>query len=179
MATRAVSSFDVRNRFVAQRMRNHRKDCGVFAKIDCAFSFGTTSALFANLINNIPMSVLYSKVLESVSAQNLPAALYASVIGSNLGALLTPIGALAAIMWNAILKNKTFVSHLWTSYGAVFSLVSRPFYAQLQDLKFHCYSEGFHFLSCIFSNHVIEFSNKHNIKVYMEYSKNSIRLQET
>lgn len=101
-------------------MRNHRKDCGVFAKIDCAFSFGTTSALFANLINNIPMSVLYSKVLESVSAQNLPAALYASVIGSNLGALLTPIGALAAIMWNAILKKQnvrfTFVDFVWRGF---------------------------------------------------------------
>ena len=102
-------------------------ECGITEKIaaslqkaDCAFSFGTTSALFANLINNIPMSVLYSKVLESVSAQNLPAALYASVIGSNLGALLTPIGALAAIMWNAILKKQnvrfTFVDFVWRGF---------------------------------------------------------------
>lgn len=102
-------------------------ECGIteniaasLQKIDCAFSFGTTSALFANLINNIPMSVLYSKVLESVSAQNLPAALYASVIGSNLGALLTPIGALAAIMWNAILKKQnvrfTFVDFVWRGF---------------------------------------------------------------
>lgn len=102
-------------------------ECGItekiaasLQKIDCAFSFGTTSALFANLINNIPMSVLYSKVLESVSAQNLHAALYASVIGSNLGALLTPIGALAAIMWNAILKKQnvrfTFVDFVWRGF---------------------------------------------------------------
>lgn len=73
---------------------------------DCALTFGTTSALFANLMNNIPMSVLYSQILQSVSAQNLKGAIYASIIGSNLGALLTPIGALAAIMWNSILKTQ-------------------------------------------------------------------------
>lgn len=75
-------------------------------KADCALTFGTTSALFANLMNNIPMSVLYSQILQSVAAQNLKGAIYASIIGSNLGALLTPIGALAAIMWSSILKTQ-------------------------------------------------------------------------
>ena len=32
-------------------------------------------------------------------------AVYATVIGSNLGACLTPIGALAGIMWSSILKD--------------------------------------------------------------------------
>lgn len=73
---------------------------------DTALTFGTTSALFANLMNNIPMSVLYSQILESVSEQNMIGALYGSIIGSNLGALLTPIGALAAIMWSSILKTQ-------------------------------------------------------------------------
>ena len=50
--------------------------------------------------------MLYSQILQSVSAQNLKGAIYASIIGSNLGALLTPIGALAAIMWNSILKTQ-------------------------------------------------------------------------
>jgi arsenical pump membrane protein len=31
--------------------------------------------------------------------------MYASVIGSNLGVLLTPLGALAGLMWMNILKN--------------------------------------------------------------------------
>ena len=30
--------------------------------------------------------------------------MYATVVGSNLGACLTPIGALAGIMWSSILK---------------------------------------------------------------------------
>ena len=88
---------------------------------DCALTFGTTSALFANLMNNIPMSVLYSQILQSVSAQNLKGAIYASIIGSNLGALLTPIGALAAIMWNSILKtqNVKFTFFDFVKRGAI------------------------------------------------------------
>ena len=31
--------------------------------------------------------------------------MYATVVGSNLGACLTPIGALAGIMWSSILKT--------------------------------------------------------------------------
>lgn len=75
-------------------------------KADTALTFGTTSALFANLMNNIPMSVLYSQILQSVQEQNMIGALYGAIIGSNLGALLTPIGALAAIMWSSILKTQ-------------------------------------------------------------------------
>ena len=55
----------------------------------------------ANLINNIPMSVLYSAITETAS----PFAVYASVIGSNIGAFLTPVGALAGIMFTGLLKN--------------------------------------------------------------------------
>lgn len=73
---------------------------------DSALTFGTTSALFANLMNNIPMSVLYSQILQSVQEQNMIGALYGAIIGSNLGALLTPIGALAAIIWSSILKTQ-------------------------------------------------------------------------
>ena len=63
---------------------------------------GISSFFAANLINNIPMSVLYSSILENV---NSDAAVYATVVGSNLGACLTPIGALAGIMWVSILKE--------------------------------------------------------------------------
>ncbi len=67
------------------------------------FTYGYTSFLAANVINNIPMSVLFSSVLQSSS--NAVPALYATVIGSNVGAFLTPIGALAGIMWNSILAK--------------------------------------------------------------------------
>ena len=66
------------------------------------WSYGITSFFAANLINNIPMSVLYSSILSG-GATN--AAVYATVVGSNLGACLSPIGALAGIMWSSILKK--------------------------------------------------------------------------
>ncbi len=66
------------------------------------WKYGATSFLAANVINNIPMSVLYSSILANASSQG---AVFATVIGSNLGACLTPIGALAGIMWSSILKE--------------------------------------------------------------------------
>jgi arsenical pump membrane protein len=66
-------------------------------------TFGMSSFLFANLVNNIPMSVLFSEILAAGSAPL--GAVYATVIGSNVGAFFTPIGALAGIMWSEILKG--------------------------------------------------------------------------
>ena len=66
------------------------------------WSYGITSFVAANLINNIPMSVLYSAILSGGAGE---AAIYATVVGSNLGACLSPIGALAGIMWSSILKQ--------------------------------------------------------------------------
>lgn len=65
--------------------------------------YGTTSFLTANLINNIPMSVLFANLAQTVGR---PAAAYAAIIGSNLGACLTPVGALAGIMWADILRRE-------------------------------------------------------------------------
>ena len=64
-------------------------------------SFGFLSALSANLLNNIPMSVLFERIIDGLS---IPA-LYGSIIGSNVGAFITPVGALAGIMWNKILSE--------------------------------------------------------------------------
>ncbi len=66
------------------------------------WKYGITSFLASNLINNIPMSVLYSSILGGASSSS---AVFATVVGSNLGACLTPIGALAGIMWSSILKE--------------------------------------------------------------------------
>ncbi len=61
---------------------------------------GVGSFLCSNLINNIPMSVLFSALVGGDKG-----AVFASVIGANLGAFLTPVGALAGIMWTGMLKN--------------------------------------------------------------------------
>lgn len=66
-----------------------------------------SSTIGANLLNNIPMSVLFGAVLSGASK----GALFATVIGSNIGALLTSVGALAGIMWTNMLKKENI------SYG--------------------------------------------------------------
>ena len=66
--------------------------------------YGVSSFLSANIINNIPMSVLFSSVIGSSDAA-MESAVYATVIGSNISAFFTPIGALAGIMWSNILNS--------------------------------------------------------------------------
>ena len=86
------------------------------------FTYGIASTLAANLINNIPMSVLFSSLL--MGSGNLTAT-YAAVIGSNIGAYLTPIGALAGVMWLGILRGRgiKFGFGKFVAYG---SCVSAP-----------------------------------------------------
>lgn len=89
------------------------------------FTYTISSTLFDNVINNIPMSVLYSSILENESEL----ALFSTIIGSNIGAYLTPIGALAGIMWMSILKKYdlkfNFLSFL--KYGVLIVPVSLIF----------------------------------------------------
>ena len=69
-------------------------------------SFGVSAFFAANIVNNIPMSVLYSSVIGGMGSGALTtAALFAAVIGSNLGAFFTPTGALAGIMWTGQLHD--------------------------------------------------------------------------
>ena len=86
------------------------------------FTYTISSTLFDNVINNIPMSVLYSSLLEGKSEL----ALFSTIIGSNIGAYLTPIGALAGIMWMSILKkydlNFSFLTFM--KYGIILVPIS-------------------------------------------------------
>lgn len=70
-----------------------------------ALRYGLSSFLAANIVNNIPMSVLFCSVMQSCDPSAITQAVYATIIGSNIGAFLTPIGALAGIMWSTILNE--------------------------------------------------------------------------
>ena len=65
-------------------------------------TYGILSTLVANIMNNIPMSVLFASIQSGGAPHS---AVYASIIGSNIGAFLTPFGALAGLMWLSILKR--------------------------------------------------------------------------
>ena len=64
-------------------------------------TFGFLTAALSNLLNNIPASVVAEKIIATKSLY----ATYGAVIGSNIGAFITPVGALAGIMWNKILSR--------------------------------------------------------------------------
>ena len=88
------------------------------------FSYGGASFLTANIINNISMSVLFCPVISYAAEAVRQPAVYAAIIGSNLGALLTPVGALAAIMWSNILKknNVPFKYSAYIKNGVIVSV---------------------------------------------------------
>ncbi len=88
------------------------------------WTYGGTSFLTANIVNNIPMSVLFSSIVKGLSEANLMKGVYAAIVGSNIGAFFTPIGALAGIMWSGILKKHDvkFNFSTYVKYGALISI---------------------------------------------------------
>lgn len=110
----------------ALRIYGITSDIGVFFNTLCGasttmttFVYGISSAFAANVLNNIPMTVAFVPIAASASQTNLLPAVLATAIGSNLGANITPIGALAGIMWMSILRDKdvhiTFIE--FVKYG--------------------------------------------------------------
>lgn len=88
------------------------------------WKYGIASFLAANVMNNIPLSVAFSSIVSHLpEADRLPAA-YASIIGSNIGAYFTPLGALAGIMWSGILNKMgiPFSFRKYISYGIRISI---------------------------------------------------------
>lgn len=67
-----------------------------------SLTYLVSSTLSCNIMNNIPMTLAYSSILEGTSALKL---VYSTIIGSNIGAILSPVGALAGIMWIRLLKT--------------------------------------------------------------------------
>ena len=85
-------------------------------------TFGFLTAGLSNLLNNIPASVVMEKI---VAGKNL-AATFGAVIGTNIGAFITPVGALAGIMWNKILSGHgvKLPFYKFALYGILVAFVS-------------------------------------------------------
>ena len=87
-------------------------------------NYGVSSYLLSNVINNIPMSIFFSNVPTALTNGEYLRATFASIIGSNIGAFLTPIGALAGIMFSNLLSKYemkfTFLDFI--KYGSIVSI---------------------------------------------------------
>ena len=83
-----------------------------------------SSVLACNIINNIPMTLAYGSILSNTNNLSF---VYITIIGSNIGAILTPVGALAGIMWLRILKindiNYSFKSFVKNGMIITFSII--------------------------------------------------------
>lgn len=73
----------------------------ILSNLHPIYSYGIFGAISANLINNIPMSVLFSNILIGANIESV----FATIMASNIAAFITPIGALAGIMWMSLLKS--------------------------------------------------------------------------
>jgi len=97
---------------------------GLLGDKNCVWTYGLSSFFASNLINNIPMSMLFSGLPTGLPQAEYFKAIYASIVGSNIGAFLTPIGALAGIMFTGLAErykvNYTF--RHFVGYGAIISL---------------------------------------------------------
>lgn len=89
------------------------------------YTYGYSSFLVCNLINNIPMSILYSGISSSLTESLFYEATYASIIGSNIGAFLSPIGALAGIMFTSLV-NKNDIKFKFIDFMKYGMIVSLP-----------------------------------------------------
>lgn len=88
------------------------------------WGYGLSSFLSANVINNIPMSILFSSFPNGLSGLDYYRAIYATIIGSNIGAFLTPLGALAGIMFSNLTYQYgiKYGFRRFTKYGIMISI---------------------------------------------------------
>ena len=95
-----------------------------FGETNTLWIYGYSSFISCNLINNIPMSILFTNISSSLTGTAYTQAIYASIIGSNIGAFLTPIGALAGIMFSGLVNenNVRFTFLDFIKYGVIISI---------------------------------------------------------
>ncbi len=71
---------------------------------------GFLSSLVANLVNNQPMTILFTRILEdsSFAAPDMAkrGSMFALIMGSNFGANFSFMGALAGLLWAKICADK-------------------------------------------------------------------------
>ena len=70
------------------------------------------------------MSVLFSQIPQFTNQLQFSQAIFSTIIGSNLGAFVTPIGALAGIMFTGLVNDQDvkFSFKTFIKYGVIISI---------------------------------------------------------
>ena len=73
-----------------------------------ALGVGVVVAVVASVLNNLPTVLVMVLAVAGVAASGVTheAMVYATVIGSDLGPKITPIGSLATLLWLDVLDRK-------------------------------------------------------------------------
>lgn len=80
--------------------------------VPAVFAVGVVTSLACNILNNLPMTILFTRALkhavfaEAVNYTTRRGALFALIIGSNLGANFTLVGSLAGLMFQGIARQR-------------------------------------------------------------------------
>ena len=70
------------------------------------------------------MSILFADIPVGLESASYYQAIYATIIGSNIGAFLTPVGALAGIMFENLLTkyDVKYTFKQFVKYGVIISV---------------------------------------------------------
>ncbi|MBX9973126.1 arsenic transporter [Cytobacillus firmus] len=85
--------------------------------LKASFIMGTILTVFSNLFNNLPAVMIGTLAITEMGLKGymLQIAYLANVMGSDIGALLTPAGTLATLIWFHILKTHS-IRITWGQY---------------------------------------------------------------
>jgi len=87
-------------------------------------TMGVLLTVMSNLFNNLPAVMLGTVLLTEMAPEPdiLRVAYLANILGSDVGALLTPIGTLASMLWMFLLRRHR-IPFSWKSYMKISSAV--------------------------------------------------------
>lgn len=107
------------NEFIAQTFTDVVND-----PLNATFIMGILTTLMSNMFNNLPAVMIGTLSITDMGldTQLIQLTYLANVIGADIGALLTPVGTLATLIWMFVLKRHS-IKISWGQYLKVTFLV--------------------------------------------------------
>ncbi|WP_261132145.1 arsenic transporter [Bacillus sp. Marseille-Q3570] len=107
-------------------------------RLSAIFAMGGLLTVLSNTFNNLPAVMIGTLTLTEMNLDihTLQVAYLANILGSDIGALLTPVGTLATLLWMFILReHKIHIS--WKQYTKIaFIVIPLGFFISLLSLYY-------------------------------------------